>query len=158
VQQPTRPAPRASAPAQPRPVSTPFRVVPAATSVAAPRRPAGRVEPDTADVLREVRRYETALTRMDASAAHAAWPGADRGDLVRQFTGLREQRLRLDRCTVTAPDDTAAVTCRGTLSYRPRVGDHSTRTTRGTWRFALERDGERWVIEDVAAPASGPMP
>ena len=75
---------------------------------------------------------------------------------MKQFTGLREQRLRLDRCTVTATGDTAAVTCRGTLSYRPRVGDHSTRTTRGTWRFALERDGEL-VAGLIYNPASNEM-
>ena len=143
---------RSSARQAATPVSVSFRPKPPAAAVPAVRREARTPRPDTTDVLREVHRYEAALSRMDAAATQAAWPGADHGALVRQFTNLREQRLRLERCTVDAPGDRAAVTCRGTLSYRPRVGDHSTRTTRGTWRFVLERDGPRWVIDDVVAP------
>ena len=113
---------------------------------------------DTSAVLQQVHRYEAAVTRLDASAAHAVWPATDRAAFVKQFTALREQRLRLERCTVAVPDVRARVTCRGTLTYRPRVGDHSTRTTRGTWLFVLERNGERWVIDDVTAPTAAAPP
>lgn len=128
------------------------RAVPTAAPVAI--RHARPPSPDTGPMLREVHRYEAALSRMDAAAVRAAWPGADQVALAREFTGLREQRLRLDGCTVDDRGELAAVTCRGTLSYRPRVGDHTTRTTRGPWRFTLGRDGDGWVIEDVRPPAA----
>lgn len=137
-------------------------VAPAATA----RRPApdARTRPrtprpsaaTTTAVLQEVRRYEVAYTRMDAAATHAVWPSADRESLVRQFTGLREQYLRLERCVVEGQGDAALVTCRGTLRYRPRLGDHSTRVHRGAWRFALERRADGWVIASVDAPAEPP--
>lgn len=128
------------------------RAAPTAAAIAI--RPVKPPSPDTGAMLREVHRYEAALSRMDAAAVRAAWPGADQVSLAREFTSLREQRLRLDSCTVDDRDEYAAVTCRGTLSYRPRVGDHTTRTTRGPWRFTLGRDGDGWVIEDVRSPAA----
>ncbi len=104
------------------------------------------------EVLDTVRRYESAYTRMDVRATQAVWPTADRQQLVAAFTALREQRLTLARCVPTLAGTHATVTCRGTLRYRPRVGDHSTRTETGPWRFELERAGDGWVVTAVQAP------
>lgn len=103
-------------------------------------------------VIDTVRRYEAAYTRMDAQATQAVWPTADRQQLVATFTALREQRLTLSRCVPTVTDTHATVTCRGTLRYRPRIGDHSTRLESGRWRFDLERAGAGWVVTAVQAP------
>jgi hypothetical protein len=42
--------------------------------------------------------------------------------------------------------------CRGTLRYRPRVGDHDTRTIEGTWRFTLLQRADDWVVDGVDSP------
>ena len=103
-------------------------------------------------VLRTVTAYQEAWTRMDSAAAHAIWPSANTEALTRQFTSLREQRLHLGNCVVGTSGNRATAICPGTLRYRPRVGDHSTRTRHGTWEFQLERTPKRWVIRNVDAP------
>ena len=106
-------------------------------------------DPRTRQVLQALRKYETAFSRMDAGATSAVWPSANRDELTRTFTAVREQRLWLHGCTVSGTGPTAAGTCRGTLRYRPRVGDHSTRLRHGTWRFALEQADDTWLISRV---------
>ena len=125
---------------------------PATAAHAVPRpamTPAEPADPRTRQVLRLLQRYETAYSRMDASAAVEVWPSADQEVLTRTFTAMREQRLRLHDCTISGAGAQASGTCRGTLRYRPRVGDHSTRLRYGTWRFAMEREDGRWLIRRV---------
>lgn len=107
------------------------------------------VDPRTRQVLRALRSYEAAYSRMDASAAARVWPTANQEDLTRTFTAVREQRLWLHDCSISAGQEQASGRCRGTLRYRPRVGDHSTRLRYGTWRFALEQESGRWLIRQV---------
>ena len=89
---------------------------------------------------------------MDASATQAVWPAADRQALVTTFTALREQRLTLSRCRGTMQGDTAIVLCRGTLRYRPRVGNHDTRIREGNWRFTMLQRADDWVVDGVESP------
>jgi hypothetical protein len=117
----------------PRPLSTPAR----------------SVDPRTQQVLGLLRSYQAAYSRMDASAAAKVWPSANLEALTRAFTAVREQRLWLHGCTISGTGAQASGTCRGTLRYRPRVGDHSTRLRYGTWQFALEREAGRWLIRRV---------
>jgi hypothetical protein len=114
--------------------------------VSAPR---SSVDPRTQQVLGLLRSYQAAYSRMDASAAAKVWPSANLEALTRAFTAVREQRLWLHGCTISGTDAQASGTCRGTLRYRPRVGDHSTRLRHGTWQFALEREAGRWLIRRV---------
>ncbi len=148
------PAARPARPPQTRVTRVPAARPPSNARWRTPRAPA----PVVRAVMREVRRYESAYTRMDAAAVLAVWPAADRQAVIRHFTGLREQRLQLGGCVVESPADTASVTCRGTLRFRPRVGDHTTRTLRGRWRFALDRQAEGWAIAEVHAPAGPTVP
>jgi hypothetical protein len=111
--------------------------------------PAGPVDPRRQQVLGLLRSYQAAYSRMDAAAAAKVWPSANQEALTRAFTAVREQRLWLHGCTISGTDAQASGTCRGTLRYRPRVGDHSTRLRYGTWRFALEREAGRWLIRRV---------
>ena len=99
-----------------------------------------------------VGRFAAAYNRMDAGATQAVWPSADRQALVTTFTALREQRLTLSGCRGTMQDDTATVMCRGALRYRPRVGNHDTRTVEGTWRFTMLRRTDDWVVDNVESP------
>lgn len=133
--------------------TTAARIAPTRTVVGSPRR-AGPKRPPAAppaaiDVVRE---YAAAYSRMDARAAQAVWPTADRQALASRFNGLREQRLTLSGCRGQLLDVGAAVACKGILRYRPRVGDHSTRTREGTWRFELAPDGDTWRIGLVTEP------
>ena len=48
--------------------------------------------------------------------------------------------------------DTATVMCRGTLRYRPRVGNHDTRILEGNWRFTMLQRADDWVVEGVEPP------
>ena len=89
---------------------------------------------------------------MDARATQAVWPTADRQALVTTFTALREQRLTLSRCRGALNGDTATVLCRGTLRYRPRVGNHDTRTLEGNWRFTMLQRADDWVVEASSRP------
>lgn len=104
------------------------------------------------EVLATVGRFAAAYNRMDASATQAVWPTADHQALVTTFTALREQRLTLSRCGGAMNGDTATVLCRGTLRYRPRVGNHDTQIVEGTWRFTMLQRANDWVVENVEAP------
>ncbi len=122
----------------------------AASDAVRPRQVPRPPDPYTAPVRRAVRSFEAAWTRMDSSATRAVWPTANAGVLTRTFTELREQRLRLAPCRIERSGARARAVCDGTLRYRPRVGDHSTRVRREKWEFELEQTGRgRWVIRRV---------
>jgi hypothetical protein len=123
----------------------------APTNKPAPVRRATR-SAETPFLIGTVQQYASAYSRLDARATRAVWPGADRQGLVASFTGLREQRLSLAACAASVAGDSGAVTCRGTLRYRPRVGDHTTRTRQGRWRFDMTRQSGAWVIASVQQP------
>lgn len=96
--------------------------------------------------------YERAVTRSDTAATREVWPSANAKALTDAFSAVREQRLQLGACDVDVQGERATAICRGTLRYRPRVGDHSTRIRRGRWEFQLERTEGRWIIQSVDAP------
>lgn len=134
--------------------ATPVAIT-AAPDAAATRTPMTRatgpqLDPYTAPVHKAVRTFEAAWTRMDASATRAVWPTANPTVLARTFTGVREQRLRLSPCRIDRSGARASATCSGTLRYRPRVGEHSTRVRRDSWEFELERTNTGWVIRSVS--------
>jgi hypothetical protein len=126
------------------------KVAPVAVQASSPA--AAPVDTVTPGVIDAIRRYEAAYSRLDAAATQAVWRGADRLQLVQAFSGLREQRLTLRGCVVQPVGDEARATCRGTLRYRPRVGEHSTRTREGRWEFVAGRWADGWVIHSITAP------
>lgn len=147
VQAVARPAARTPA----RRTSVPVAVTPPPARTA--RLAAGAVPViDSTAVLAGVGRFTTAYNRLDAAATAAVWPSVDRRQLVSAFTTLREQRLTLRRCVVTPAGSSVSATCVGTLRYRARVGDHSTRTREGPWRFVMTRQGNDWIVERISVP------
>ena len=147
-----RAAPRDAAPIVATVAVTPTRQAPVAPRAARVARASRPTVSEGPAVLGTVERYATAWSRLDARATQAIWPSVDRDALVGTFTGIREQRLTLTSCKATVVADRAAVTCRGTLRYRPRVGEHSTRTEQGRWTFDLARHDQSWVIANVGRP------
>ena len=140
---PTRAAAPAPAPQRATGVATETATGPAAAPAPIPTPP---------EALATVGRFAAAYNRMDANATQAVWPAADREALVTTFSALREQRLTLSRCRGTMEGATATVMCRGTLRYRPRVGNHDTRSVEGTWRFSLLQRADEWVVDGVESP------
>jgi hypothetical protein len=153
---PLPPAPVAAAAGPPHAVPAPpasATRASAAITKATPRVPPPKPKVAPPEALATVGRFAAAYNRMDAGGTQAVWPAADRQALVTTFTALREQRLTLSGCRgVMQTEDTASVMCRGTLRYRPRVGDHDTRTIEGTWRFTLLQRADDWVVDGVDSP------
>lgn len=141
---PTSSSATATTPAGTTPAASAPAVATASASV--PRRTPPPGDARTRQVIAAVQAFGRAWTRLDARAASAVMPSADVEDLVRDFTGLREQRLTLTGCRVSGTGASAVASCAATRRYRPRQGDHSTRVERGRWRFHLERVAQRWII------------
>jgi hypothetical protein len=157
---PRRPAVAAVAPptpSRPAPAVPTITVAPKAAAKAASKAEPPAVVPpppsETPAVLEAVRRYAEAWNRLDARATQAIWPSADRAQLVERFTAIREQRLTLSGCSTSVDGARATVSCLGTLRYRPRLGDHTTRVQQGPWWFGLDRSSGAWLIDDVNQPA-----
>ena len=142
----SRPAP-AGPPGTSAPQAAPTPASGATPTAATPLPPS-----ETPAVLEAVRQYAEAWNRLDARATQAIWPAADRTRLVERFTALREQRLTLNGCSTSVDGARASVSCVGTLRYRPRVGDHTTRVQQGPWRFGLDRSSGAWLIDGVNEP------
>lgn len=122
----------------------------AAAAAASPVRPRwSRSDPYTAPVREAVLAFEAAWSRLDTAATRDVWPSANPTTLTSAFTAMREQRLRLAPCDVERTGNRATASCEGTLRYRPRVGDHTTRVRRDTWDFTLERSTDGWVVTDL---------
>jgi hypothetical protein len=147
------PAPRAAAadaPAAPSPEPAPNAAV----------APPGRLEPVAVDrvaVDREaigdvLRSYRTSYNALDATSVSTIWQGLDTRALQRAFSTLSQQDVSFDRCDVRVTSvDTAVASCRGLLSYVPKIGDGSPQQRRLTWTFDFQRAAGRWLIAAVSA-------
>jgi hypothetical protein len=93
--------------------------------------------------------YADAFSTLDANATQRVWPGADVRGLTRAFDQLTAQTITFNRCDVNASGETADAVCVGRATWVPKVGDRSPRSEQRTWRFALGRDGDDWVIDRV---------
>ena len=129
-----------------RPIAETAAAAVSATPAAAPPAAAPTTAPPS-EVLDPVKRYAAAYSRLDARAAMAAFPAANRDALAAAFSGIREQKLTLDRCQADVHEMAATVSCHGTLRYRPRVGEIGVR--QGRWRFTLVRGADAWLIDSV---------
>jgi hypothetical protein len=94
-------------------------------------------------------RYAAAFTRLDASAAAAVWPEVNRRALERGFSQLESQTISFRDCNVLVRASQASAQCRGEARYVPKVGNRNERSESRTWRFELQKTGERWIIAAV---------
>jgi hypothetical protein len=101
-------------------------------------------------VRRALDEYARAYTARDAVAAQQVWPGVDGRALARAFDQLSEQRVSFTRCEIRPEGgDRAQASCTGRATWVPKVGDRTPRAEARTWRFALTREGNDWVIDQV---------
>lgn len=98
-----------------------------------------------------LQRYRNAYEGLDAHSARAVWPTVNESALARAFDGLESQALTFDTCNVSVRGDAAAVVCRGTTRYVPKVGSREPRTEPRTWNFTLRKAGPAWTIESARA-------
>lgn len=140
------------------PVSVPFAPRPAAAApVSSPRAESAAVlvppplpspEPAIRAVLGQ---YRAAYQGLDVRAARAVWPSVDAKALSKAFERLEEQQLVFDSCDIAVSGGARAlVSCRGSVSYVPRVGK-ARRADQREWEFALTRVDDAWVIDSVSA-------
>ena len=124
-------------------------------AVAAPRaRPVAERKPadSTADVrnqeqnvLEVLHRYSRAFENMDVQATKAVWPSVDDRELRRVYRQFDAQQVRFASCGVSINGPDANARCRGSATYRPKVGSRVHLKER-EWTFNLSRDDAGWQI------------
>ena len=140
-------------PAVPDPAPAPEAVVTAAPvappPVVAIADPAVTARVAIGDVLQS---YRTAYNALDATSVSTIWQGLDTRALQRAFSTLSQQDVQFDRCEVrvTTPDR-AVASCRGVLSYVPRIWDGTPQQRQLSWNFDFLRAADRWLIAAVSA-------
>jgi hypothetical protein len=147
------PAPFASAVRQPTSVVTPPAPTPAALSPAAAA-PSAVVVASRADETRVAQvldRYARAYGDLNATAAHAVWPGVDERALARAFSSLASQTVSFDNCDISVSGAKANASCHGRASYVAKIGSREPRSEARTWNFELRRDGDAWMIQNAEA-------
>jgi hypothetical protein len=124
---------------------------PAPAAVASPPAPVATRGPmvEANEVRSVLDGYADAFSTLDANATQRVWPGADVRGLARAFDQLTAQTITFNRCDVKASGESADAVCVGRATWVPKVGDRSPRSEQRTWRFALGRDGDEWVIDRV---------
>ena len=117
--------------------------------LAAGRAPAIAIAANQQQIVMDVLdRYARAYERMDVGAAKALWPSLDDKRLRRAFAQLDGQQVQLGSCGVSITGDDANARCRGSATFRPKVGAVVRRT--GTeWKFNLSRASAGWQIVDT---------
>ena len=98
-------------------------------------------------VLQILQEYQQAFQRLDVGAAKAVWPSLDDRKLRRAFQQLDGQELRFASCDVVSISGRDAnASCRGDLTYRPKVGSRAMTLTAREWTFNLSRADAGWQI------------
>ena len=152
------PPPRVPAPARDvAPAAATPAGPPAADAViTAPARPvepgADRIATDRVAIGDVLQSYRTAYNALDATSVSTIWQGLDTRALQRAFSTLSQQDVRFDQCDVrVTAADRAVASCRGVLSYVPRIGDGTPQQRRLSWNFVFQRAADRWLIASVSA-------
>lgn len=117
-------------------------LVPAAL-IASADRPGRRDEEIVRQLLNE---YAQAFERFDVQAVKALRPTLDDRALQRAFQRLDAQQFQFESCGVAVSGREANARCRGSATYRPKVGSRVLRLTAREWTFNLSRDNDRWQI------------
>ncbi len=139
--------------AAPVPIVPPQLVQPVALAAVTVPPPvtAGPAIDDRALVEQTLAHYRRAYNRLDARAAQAVYPAVNQPALARAFDSLQSQSLVFDACDVDVRGGVAAVTCRGSSSYVPKVGSREPRVEPRVWSFTLRKDAGDWKIENARA-------
>jgi hypothetical protein len=144
----TRPAASLSA-SEPLARVVPPVPAPPAAVIAAPTSNSARGVVETGAVRGVLDSYAEAFSALDANATQRVWPGVDLNGLRRAFDQLNQQTITFNRCDVNASGQTAEAVCVGRATWVPKVGDRSPKSEPRTWKFALGRDEDGWVIDRV---------
>ena len=101
-------------------------------------------------VVRDVLdRYASAFERLDVRAAKAVRPTLDDRALQRAFEQLDAQQVRFASCSYSITERDANARCRGSATYRPKVGRRVVHVTGREWTFNLSKDDGGWQIVDA---------
>lgn len=95
--------------------------------------------------------YRQAYGSLDAIGVSRIWQGLDTKSLQRAFDSLARQELSFDQCDVRLEDDEATAACTGLLEYVRKFGQPEPHQRRLSWRFELQRAGDRWLISNLEA-------
>jgi hypothetical protein len=98
-----------------------------------------------------LQRYRTAYEGLDARSARAVYPAVNEAALSRAFNGLESQSLTFDACDISVRGEAAAVTCRGSARYVPKIGNREPRVEPRVWSFALRKSDGDWKIDSARA-------
>jgi hypothetical protein len=132
----------------PRPVAAAPVSSPRAESAVLVPPPLPSPEPAIQAVLGK---YRAAYQGLDVRAARAVWPSVDGKALSKAFERLAEQQLVFDSCDIAVSSGARALaSCRGSVSYVPRVGK-ARRADQREWEFALTKVDDAWLIDSVSA-------
>jgi len=110
-----------------------------------------RVADDKSLVEETLGRYRRAYNRLDARSAQAVYPNLNAPALARAFDGLQSQWLQFDECDIDVRGVSAAVTCRGSSRYVPKIGNRDTHVEPRVWDFTLRKDEGDWKIQNARA-------
>jgi hypothetical protein len=106
-----------------------------------------------AGVRQVLDRYAQGYSSKQAAIVRQVWPEVDARALERAFGQLASQDVQFDDCRIEAAETAASATCTGMASWVPAVGDRSPRRQPRTWRFALARQGQAWIITQARVAA-----
>jgi hypothetical protein len=134
----TAPAPVAALPTR--------AVTESRTSVAAPD-----IQKQTQIVLEVLNRYTRSFETMDVRATKAVYPSVDDRALEKAYRALDGQQVRLSNCGVSFDGPDANARCRGSATYRQKVGSRTVHLRDVEWMFSLSRDDAGWQIVNANA-------
>src|SRR5688500_10574439 len=97
------------------------------------------------NVLEVLHRYTRAFENMDVQATKAVWPSVDDRKLQRVYRQFDAQQVRFASCKFSINGSDANARCRGSATYRPKVGSRVQLKER-EWTFNLSRDDAGWQI------------
>jgi hypothetical protein len=147
-------APRVPEAPAPAAAAAPAGDAPPVTAPVRPIEPAvvDRLAADRTAIGDVLQTYRAAYNALDATSVSTIWQGLDTRALQKAFATLSQQDVVFDRCDVrvTAADH-AVASCRGVLTYVPRIGDGERQQRRLSWSFDFQRAADRWVISSVSA-------
>lgn len=113
----------------------------------APSSASNAVEPPIQSVLDQ---YRHAFGTLTASGVERFWPSVNTKNLQRAFDQIDSQRIEFDSCVTSATTASRAqVSCGGSATFVPRVGNKTPRVESRRWTFHLSRANAAWIIERV---------
>ena len=90
--------------------------------------------------------YTGAFERRDVRATKALYPTVDGKALKRAFEQITSQRVTLESCDITLSGSTANARCRGSATYKPRIGTRPVQIASLDWTFDLSKQDTSWRI------------